>query len=45
MKPLHCPHCGRFSRESWDHASGTQNGTVYTWGGICLIHGEWEDST
>lgn len=44
-KALHCPDCGRFSRDSWEQTHGTQNGTIYEWGGICIKHGEWMEST
>lgn len=43
--PNRCPDCARFSSHSYDTgAFYTQNGFQQRWGGVCKIHGEWEDS-
>lgn len=40
-----CPKCNRFSRHPWEKIFGTQDGTVYVWGGVCKVHGPWSEST
>lgn len=44
-KKVTCPECGAYSRYPWEKTFGTQNGTIYVWGGVCKRHGPWSDST
>lgn len=44
-RALNCPDCGRFCSESWSRHWSTQDGTIYGWGGVCKVHGEWRDGT
>ncbi|WP_315107031.1 hypothetical protein [uncultured Microbacterium sp.] len=40
-----CPECYRFSAHPWETTFGTQNGTMWAWGGVCKVHGAWTEST
>lgn len=40
-----CPDCNRFSRYPWEKEYGTQDGTIYEWGGVCAEHGPWRDGS
>jgi hypothetical protein len=41
-KPFKCPDCGRFSRDGWEVVISEFNAS---WGAICSIHGDWQDSS
>jgi hypothetical protein len=41
-KPFKCPDCGRFSRDGWEVAISEFN---VSWGAICSVHGDWQDSS
>ena len=44
-KPNKCIDCGRFSSHSWTTQwFYTENGAQQRWGGICKVHGDWEES-
>ena len=40
-----CPDCNLFSAAPWRDLHQTQDGNIYTWGGICKTHGAWSEST
>lgn len=40
-----CPDCQLFSAYPWQKVFGTQNGTIYAWGGVCKTHGAWRDGS
>jgi hypothetical protein len=43
---VQCPDCGRWSAHGWDTGTvRTQNGSTQAWGGVCVRHGTWSDST
>lgn len=40
-----CPDCNLFSAYPWEQSFGTQDGTMWAWGGVCKTHGPWTEST
>lgn len=40
-----CPDCNLFSAHPWEQSFGTQDGTMWAWGGVCKTHGPWIEST
>ena len=43
IRPLPCPTCGRFSKDSWFTPYLDEYGGNY--GGTCAAHGKWNDGS